>query len=129
MMTPTTTTQGDAMPMTMVVLQFPCDWMHRMSFRDKLRVPLSSVVMAPHPRQPPTVFDCSLQPLLIVDFFHFLHLYSCIHPPHLHQYSPHTSLGANSKPVPFFALYYGANYSCCGGNQTKESAGIIANSV
>jgi hypothetical protein len=39
------------------------------------------------------------------------------------------ALGANLKLVTFFALFYGANYSCCGGNQAKQSTRIIANGV
>jgi hypothetical protein len=52
---------------------------------------------------PPTAFHYRLQPLLIVEYVScpFFHLLSCLHPPHLHQYTPQTSVAAHSQPVTF----------------------------
>jgi hypothetical protein len=51
-------------------------------------------------RRRPTVFHRCLEPLLIVEFFFidFCTFILAFIPPHLHQYTPHMSLGANSNP-------------------------------
>ena len=51
----------------------------------------------------PTAFNRCFQPLLIVEYIvcQLWHLYSCPQPPNLHQYTPHTYFGVNSKPVTF----------------------------
>jgi hypothetical protein len=78
-------------------------------FREEVLLPpLLLIIIAPHLRQPPPPPCLPLSSLVLVGCWinFLLTLAPLFWPsPHLlHSSTPHTSLDAHSKPIPFFAL-------------------------